>query len=220
MADEVGDRRTLELLAALVEADSLATGPSAWGPWKAGLVADLVERTRRVLAGEPVAPTRPRLTEDVRVIMDTVRAQGVPALAIDRADGDRGRPRPFRPAGPGHRVLALHGLNVRSADITGEDGVAVEIFTVEPERGRWPAVGPAVGRPGRGDQRQAARRGAAGRSGPHLPGPADGGPHLVSTQVTVDNNASTWPRWSRSGPRTSSASSTGLPGPSSTVAST
>ena len=29
----------------MVEADSLATGPSAWGSWKAGLVADLVDRT-------------------------------------------------------------------------------------------------------------------------------------------------------------------------------
>ena len=59
MADEVGDRATLELLAAMVEADSLATGPSAWGAWKAGLVADLVERTSRLLAGEPVAPPDP-----------------------------------------------------------------------------------------------------------------------------------------------------------------
>ena len=31
VAEEVGDRATLDLLAALVEADSLATGPSAWG---------------------------------------------------------------------------------------------------------------------------------------------------------------------------------------------
>ena len=140
VADEVVDRDTLELLAALVEADSLATGPSAWGPWKAGLVADLVERTRRLLAGEPVAPTRPRLTEDVRVIMDTVRPQGVPALAIDQPTVTV-----VAPDRPGllaqvTAVLALHGLNVRSADITGEDGVAVEIFIVEPERGRWPAV--------------------------------------------------------------------------------
>ena len=37
-------------------------------------------------------------------------------------------------------VLALHGLNVRSAVVAGEDGVAVEIFTVEPSRGRWPAA--------------------------------------------------------------------------------
>ena len=41
----------LELLAALTEADSKATGPSAWGSWKAGLLADLVNRTARVLQG-------------------------------------------------------------------------------------------------------------------------------------------------------------------------
>ena len=42
VARAVGNRLTLHLLAALTEADSRATGPSAWGDWKAGLVADLV----------------------------------------------------------------------------------------------------------------------------------------------------------------------------------
>ena len=49
VASAVGDVDRLELLAALTEADSLATGPSAWGSWKEGLVADLVERVRVVL---------------------------------------------------------------------------------------------------------------------------------------------------------------------------
>ena len=65
VADEVGDRPTLDLLAVMVEADSLATGPSAWGAWKAGLVADLVERARLLLAGEPVAPPAPLITEEL-----------------------------------------------------------------------------------------------------------------------------------------------------------
>ncbi len=42
----------LHLLAALTEADSRATGPSAWGSWKAGLLRDLVTRTARVLDGD------------------------------------------------------------------------------------------------------------------------------------------------------------------------
>ena len=67
LADEVGDRSTLDLLAALVEADSLATGPSAWGPWKAGLIADLVERTGRLLAGEPAPPPTPWITDELRI---------------------------------------------------------------------------------------------------------------------------------------------------------
>ncbi len=41
----------LELLAALTEADSIATGPSAWGSWKAGLLRELVNRTAHVLEG-------------------------------------------------------------------------------------------------------------------------------------------------------------------------
>ncbi|MGH9114310.1 MAG: [protein-PII] uridylyltransferase, partial [Acidimicrobiales bacterium] len=41
VAAAVGDRDTLDLLAALAEADGLATGPAAWGAWKAGLVSQL-----------------------------------------------------------------------------------------------------------------------------------------------------------------------------------
>ena len=52
VADAVGDAETLELLHALTEADSMATGPSAWGSWKAQLVTDLVARTRLALDGD------------------------------------------------------------------------------------------------------------------------------------------------------------------------
>ena len=58
VAQAAGNRLTLHLLAALTEADSKATGPSAWGAWKAGLVADLVERTDHVLQGGR-GPRRP-----------------------------------------------------------------------------------------------------------------------------------------------------------------
>ncbi len=44
-------REVLELLAALTEADSLATGPAAWSDWKAGLVRALVARVDHVLGG-------------------------------------------------------------------------------------------------------------------------------------------------------------------------
>ena len=51
VAEAVGDLRTLGLLAALTEADSQATGPAAWGAWKADLVRDLVARVAHVLGG-------------------------------------------------------------------------------------------------------------------------------------------------------------------------
>ena len=83
MADEVGDRPTLALLDTLVEADSLATGPSAWGAWKAGLVADLVDRTGRSAGRGAGGSAAPWITEELRAMMDTVRTHGAPALSID-----------------------------------------------------------------------------------------------------------------------------------------
>ena len=66
VADAVGDLGLLDLLAALTEADSLATGPSAWGTWKAQLVADLVARTRTSLGGgAPGEISQPRVPRPV-----------------------------------------------------------------------------------------------------------------------------------------------------------
>jgi [protein-PII] uridylyltransferase len=49
----------LHTLAALTEADSIATGPSAWGSWKAGLLESLVDRTAHVLEGGQLAELLP-----------------------------------------------------------------------------------------------------------------------------------------------------------------
>jgi [protein-PII] uridylyltransferase len=191
VAKEVGSRTTLELLAALTEADSLATGASAWGPWKAGLVADLVERTRRLLAGEPVVPPPPWITDDLRVIMDAVRSRGAPALSIDDPMVTVVAPDRSGLLAEVTGVLALHGLNVRSATVAGEDGVAVEIFTVEPSRGRWPQAArlsddlAAVMHGTLSIETQLEERARTYRNSRKATRP-----QLVSTRVTVDNNAS------------------------------
>ena len=46
----------LQLLHSLSIADAAATGPGAWSDWKAGLIAELVRRSRRVLGGDALPP--------------------------------------------------------------------------------------------------------------------------------------------------------------------
>ena len=127
VARRVGSVGRLRLLHALTEADSLATGPAAWGPWKAELVEALVRRVEHVLEGGEVDevtadfPTRAqvdRLHEGLR----TIEADGETLTVID-VD----RPGLFsRVAG----VLALHGLAVLDANIVTIDGRALEVLTV------------------------------------------------------------------------------------------
>jgi [protein-PII] uridylyltransferase len=121
VADAVGDAGTLELLHALTEADSLATGPSAWGSWKEQLVAELVARTRHVLdGGDITAPTWRRVPDDGT--MATMAAGRLDVRIEEEDDGAAGtrrvtvvcddRPGAFaRIAG----VLSLRGLDVLAA---------------------------------------------------------------------------------------------------------
>lgn len=191
VAKEVANRPMLELLAALVEADSVATGPSAWGSWKAGLVAELVERTGRLLAGEAAAPATSWITDDLRLVMETVRSREVPALTIDESTVTVVAPDHVGLLAEVTGVLTLHGLNVRSAVVAGEDGVAVELFSVEPSRGRWPSAAQlsedlgAVMQGTLSIEAQLAKLAHTYRRERRT-----STPHLVSTQVTVDNNAS------------------------------
>ncbi len=138
VARAAGNRVTLHLLGALTESDSRATGPSAWGSWKAGLVAELVRRADLELAGE-VAPTKPvPIPAHYRKLIDEVRTSGLPSVSLDPPQVVVAAPdRPGLLADVAG-ALALHGMDVRAANVTGEDGVAVEVFTVEVARGTWP----------------------------------------------------------------------------------
>ena len=143
VAEAVGDTATLELLHALTEADSAATGPAAWSSWKKGLVDALVSRVAAVLQGQEPAstqfpgPTQLALAERARDEGEVVVDGRGPWLTVAAPD----RPGLFcRVAG----TLAVHGLDVLAARAwSGEDGVAVEDFRVEPVLGgepRWDAV--------------------------------------------------------------------------------
>ncbi|MFM7598871.1 MAG: ACT domain-containing protein, partial [Actinomycetota bacterium] len=137
VADAVGDRRTLDLLHALTESDALATGPAAWSEWKAGLIDDLVARTRASLAGESV-PDEPqvalvhaalveapglqlRLTAGEASTQVIVAADDRPGLLADIAG-----------------VLALNRLEVRSADTQTVGDRAVSAWVVHPLYGEPP----------------------------------------------------------------------------------
>jgi [protein-PII] uridylyltransferase len=138
VAAAVKDVTQLELLAALTEADSLATGPAAWGQWKAGLVASLVQKVATRLSGAEVQRNAPLVTDRHRGFMRQVERLGRSVVAADTPNVTvvaRDRPG-LLSAVTG--VFALRGLDVRSADVAGEDGFAVETFVVEPSRSRWP----------------------------------------------------------------------------------
>ena len=138
VAEAVGDVGTLMLLGALAEADGLATGSSAWGPWKAGLVSELVNRTAAHLEGKPLPRGSGWVTEGHHRLMEEVRESGRPAVVLDPPQVTvAATDRPGLLASVAG-ILALHGLDVRSADATSADGVAVEVFTVEVPRGSWP----------------------------------------------------------------------------------
>ncbi len=139
VARAAGTRTTLHLLAALTEADSRATGPSAWGAWKAGLVTDLVERADKVLQGEAATPAGPDLLLAAhRGLIDEVRVTGLPSVSLQPPQvivAAPDRPGLFSSVAG---ALALNGMDVRAANVAGEEGVAVEVFTVEVARGTWP----------------------------------------------------------------------------------
>ena len=145
VAEAVGDQRRLHLLAALTEADSLATGPAAWGSWKADLVRDLVRRVDHYLEGGDLAAlvTAEFPDADHRQLMAArrrhveVSADTITVIATD------GRGLFSRVAG----ILALHGLEVRTADAAAEHGMAIAQFCVTSRFGpmiAWDRVTPHI----------------------------------------------------------------------------
>ncbi len=135
-----GDLVLLELLHALAEADSLATGPGVWGDWKASLIGDLVRRCRLVMAGEPLPkpdPVEPRYL--------SLAAKGGVHVDLAPADAHVYQVTMIAPDRHGllskaAGILALNSLRVHSASVTSHDGVAINTFLVSPRFGEPPAA--------------------------------------------------------------------------------
>jgi [protein-PII] uridylyltransferase len=109
----------LELLHALTEADSLATGASAWGSWKAELVAQLVDRVGHVLGGGDVSEVTWRLFPSDEVLGLMAAGQTAVVPNVDRiVTVAPDRPGLFgRVAG----VISIHGLDVLAAEAYSDD---------------------------------------------------------------------------------------------------
>ena len=129
VAGLVSTTERLELLKALTEADSKATGSSAWGSWKAGLIDELCDRTLHVLGGGAASEITWRLFPDA----DTLAKMAVGDVDISR-DGDLVTivsPDSTGAFGQVAGVLSLHGLDVLTARAhSDEHGMAASQFRV------------------------------------------------------------------------------------------
>lgn len=127
VAVQVRTPEFLYLLAALTEADSIATGPAAWSRWKARLVGELVHQVEEWLATGRLADRETSFPDQEQMGMIATHDQLV------RGEGDTlvviARDRPgllSRVVG----ALALNALSIREARTHTSDGKALEVVRV------------------------------------------------------------------------------------------
>ena len=151
VVERVGTPLVLDLLHGLTEADSLATGPAAWGPWKADLVRELVGRTHQVLSGVEPDRSEWRLFPDAEVL--EMMAKGVTTFGVTHDSltvVTPDRPGTFSRVAA---VLTLHGLAVLGAQAhSDEQGMAASRFRVQ-----IPTHGPIEWEPVLADLQRALR---------------------------------------------------------------
>jgi [protein-PII] uridylyltransferase len=186
VAERVGTSNELDLLAALTEADSIATGPAAWNTWKAKLLEELVVRTRGYLAGDRPRETTPSATEGQRGLMAEGRLRVVAEVS---------RVTVVAPDRPGllatvTGVLAAGNLQVRAATGVREGAMAVEVFDLDTihssrvDAGSLEAAVEAALADPAGVEARVSRRRAVGRL-PRRPSAA----RVAAPRVLTDNEA-------------------------------
>jgi [protein-PII] uridylyltransferase len=140
VATAVQSIEVLELLGALTEADSLATGITAWSDWKKKLLTQLVDLVRAHLSGVTLPPSLEEFPSAWHLeLLDTARVDG--QLRVVPREGFCTVVAPDRTgllacvAG----ALSLHGVEVLSANgWSSHDGLAVEEYRIERRLGGEP----------------------------------------------------------------------------------
>lgn len=153
VVEQVRDLETLDLLAALTEADARATSGKAWTAWRASLVQGLVDRVRAGLADQgvrraearPAEVTVPRAVRKDPGLVEVDVVSTALGTTVTMVTGDRVG---FVAEAAG--VLALQRLAVRAARVWTQGAFAVTT---------WQVVDPEV------DARLLTQRLAALRSG-------------------------------------------------------
>jgi [protein-PII] uridylyltransferase len=131
----IGDPLRLELLRALTEADSRATGPSAWSAWKASLIDELTTAVSAIFAGRPKAAPEIALDDRFGDLIDQAR-ESRQLHASCQAAGDFDLWVIATPDQPGlfakiAGAFAMNGVDVVAAEAwTSADGIAVDQFRV------------------------------------------------------------------------------------------
>lgn len=155
VAQAVGNVETLDLLHALTESDAAATGPAAWSEWKKGLIDSLVRRVHAFLVTGGSAPDAAvsqgggspdgmieDLSERERELLDgqgvhvdsePVGSDGEHVVTV--VSDDR-----LGLLATVAGVLALHRLQVRSADTASHDGRVLSRWRVVPLFGDPPPI--------------------------------------------------------------------------------
>jgi [protein-PII] uridylyltransferase len=131
----------LDLLDALAEADSLATGPAVWSPWKRSLIRGLSARTRALMAGESLPEPGPDSEFDPELVR-AVAADGKPQVRLvqdhDLASVTIGVPDSPGALSAAAGVLALHSLEVHTAEVRTTGALEIARFAVSPRFGGLP----------------------------------------------------------------------------------
>lgn len=136
-----GDALLLEVLHALTEADSKATGPGVWSEWKASLIEDLVRRCRLVMAGEPLPEAKPAAPQYLSLAADRGVHVDIKPSGGERLDVVMAAPDQRGLVSKAAAVLALNSLRIHSASASTDEGFAIVEFVVSPLFGSPPEAG-------------------------------------------------------------------------------